>query len=129
MEPVDLYTVIGELRDSIRELAKRFEIQEEVISELRVNRRGLYAISLAVACIGVCLVGGGYLYYQVASAQKNIQTVQDRTSTEILCPLYQTLAQAIRANPSPPGLTAEQIELRQHAAVTITNGLAKLGCV
>lgn len=124
----NLTRAVETLNTSVAELTKRFDVQEKVIEDLNNQRRGLHStrVALAVGAVVVILnlglsAGGVFLYMQVRG-------VQERTSSEVLCPLYTVFALSIKANPNPAGLTPEQARVRQQAGDTITAGLSKLGC-
>lgn len=130
-----LTAAVEDLVESVKSLTERSDTQQKVIDELKEQRQSLHNTRMVVfaAIIGVVLdlgltVGGVLLYRQVDANQHQIQAVQARTSTEILCPLYQVFALSIKVNPPPPNYSQVQLELRQHAADTILSGLDKLGC-
>lgn len=130
-----LTAAVEALNATVSELSKRLDVQEEIAKQLDENRSGLHTVRMVVGVLGILLVmnlglvtGFGLLYHQVDRNQHELQAVQQRTSAEILCPLYQVFALSIKTNPPPPNYNAEQLELRQHAADTILAGLAKLGC-
>lgn len=130
-----LTAAVKALNVTVSELSRRLDVQEEIAQQLDENRSGLHTVRVVLVVLGVVLamnlglVGGfGLLYHQVDSNQREIRAVQERTSVEILCPLYQVFALSIKVNPPPPNYNAEQLELRQHAADTILAGLDKLGC-
>lgn len=135
MDTADLTAAVQTLTESVGELSKRADTQQQVIDELKHQRRDIRAtrIVLGVAMLGIVLemgltVGGILLYRQVDVTQHQIQQVQERTSAEILCPLYLVFATSIKVNPPNPNLTPEQTKFRQDAADTILSGLEKLGC-
>jgi hypothetical protein len=128
-ESVDgLQRVAAELlnRSSAQDLVlKRIEA---VANDNRKNRIGLQIgtvgiiLSLAVGAFAI------YLFVRLNATTHQVQQVQDRTSSEILCPLWAVFALSIKTNPPPVNYTAEQLELRQHAADAILSGMSKLGC-
>jgi uncharacterized protein HemX len=117
-------------------LTERFVLLEKVVEDLNEQRRGLHSTRIylgigavaLVLCLGLS-IGVGFLFVQVERNQHEIQAVQQRTSSEILCPLYTVFATSIKANPPNPNLTPDQAKMRQEAADTILSGLNKLGCV
>ncbi len=134
-DQTDLVSAVSALTASAGELSGRLDVQESLVQRIDQQRRGLHStrIALAVTIIGLALdlgltIAFGALFHQVSSNEHSIQAVQQRTSTEILCPLYEVVAQSIKANPTPAGLTPAQAELRAHAATVIIEGLGKLGC-
>lgn len=126
VEAVETLTAaVGELRG---ELAVQQGVVNAIKKQGRVIRSTRITVWSAAVVVTVFLAGFGFLYHQVDRNQDQLQAVQARTSTEILCPLYQVLAVSIKVNPPSPNLTSEQIEARRHAADTILGGLDKLGC-
>lgn len=135
MDTADLTAAVESLTGSVGELAARSKTQQLVIDELKRQRKDLHStkIVLAAAIAGIVLdlgltIGGVLLYRQVDTNQHQIQQVQERTSAEILCPLFIVFATSIKVNPPSPNLTPEQAKVRQDAADTILSGLSKLGC-
>lgn len=131
----NLTRAVETLNESVAELTKRFALMEQVVEDQKEQRRGLHStrIYLGVGAVAIVLclglsVGFGFLFYQVEHNQREIQAVQQRTSSEILCPLYEVFATSIKVNPTNPNLTPDQAKLRQDAADTILAGLSKLGC-
>lgn len=136
MDTADLTAAVESLTESVEELAARSQTQQKVIDAIETQRKGLHStrIVLAIAVAVLVLVlgltsGGVILYRQVTANQREIQQVQERTSTELLCPLYLVFATSIKVNPPSANLTPEQVKLRQDAADTILAGLQKMGCV
>lgn len=145
-----LTAAVNDLIVSVASLTNRLDVYQEVLEridqqsqDIEQQRQGLHLtrVILSVAIVAIVLslglsVGGVYLYRQVETNQRQSETnqqqiaaVQQRTSTEILCPLYTVFATSIKINPPNPNLTPEQANARQAAADTILAGLNKLGCV
>ncbi len=107
-------------------------MQQGVVNAIKKQGRDIRSTRITVwsaaVVVTVFLAGFGFLYHQVDRNQDQLQAVQARTSTEILCPLYQVLAVSIKVNPPSPNLNPEQVEARRRAADTILGGLDKLGC-
>lgn len=135
MDLAELVTAVNSLHRAVTELSERADTQQKILDRIekvsidtRHNRIGL---KLAVAGFAFNLaltVFGGWLFVKVNANTHEVRDVQKRTSTEILCPLYQVFALSIKINPPPANYTPEQLDLRQHAADTILAGLDKLGC-
>lgn len=131
----NLTRAVETLNESVAELTKRFDLMEQVVEDLDEQKRGQHSIRIYLGglafAIALCLglvIGFGFLFYQVEQNQREIKAVQQRTSAEILCPLYTVFATSIKMNPANPNLTPEQAKFRQEAADTILAGLDKLGC-
>jgi hypothetical protein len=135
MDLAELVAAVNNLNDTVVELSERANTQQKVLSRIekvsndtRSNRIGLI---VATAAIGVCLVLlglVGWLFVKLNETTHELQQVQERTSSEILCPLYEVFATSIKVNPPNPNLSPEQASARQRAADTILAGLDKLGC-
>ncbi|MCC3333605.1 hypothetical protein [Nocardia abscessus] len=135
MDLAELVTAVDRLRQVVTELSERAETQQRVLDRLdrvstdtRMNRIGLKVATVGVA-FNLALTGiVGWLFVRVEHTTREVRDVQSRTSTEILCPLYQVFAVSIKVNPPSPNLTPEQTKFRQEAADTILAGYDKLGC-
>ena len=117
------------------ELSGRVNTQQEIVDALKKQGREIHhtRVFLSLAGLGILLdlaltIGFGFLYHQVDVNQNQLREVQARTSTEILCPLYEFFALSLKVNPPPPAATDEQIQLRKTAGDTISRGLTTLGC-
>lgn len=135
MDQPQLVEAVEKLTAAVGELSDRADTQQEMLNEIKAQRKGLRSTRIVVAftVFGVSIdlvltVLFGLLYQQVNANSHQVQAVQERTSSEILCPLYQVFALSIKTNPAPPGLTPTQAQLRQDAGDTILAGLDKLGC-
>jgi hypothetical protein len=135
MDEAELAGSVDDLTTEVRALNDRIDTQQQVIDALKRHTRDIHStrIMLVAALFGIILIFGltgafGRLYQQVETNQHQLQQVQARTSTEILCPLYEFLALSLRVNPPAPTATAEQVQLRKTAADTIARGLSTLGC-
>ncbi|MFI7191490.1 hypothetical protein ACIBQ0_17285 [Nocardia nova] len=109
--------------------------QQEIVDALKKQGRDIHSTRIfpALAGFGIVLdlaltIGFGFLYHQVDANQNELREVQARTSTEILCPLYEFFALSLKVNPPPPTANEEQIQLRKSAGDTIAKGLTTLGC-
>ncbi|WP_454199606.1 hypothetical protein [Nocardia sp. Marseille-Q1738] len=134
-EIVELVAAVNKLQKSVNGLTVRVNTYEEMLQRIekvandtqkvatdtRANRIGLKVATASIAFNLVLTAALGWLFMKV-------QDVQERTSTEILCPLYQVFAVSIKVNPPNPNLTPEQAKARREAADTILAGLDKLGC-
>lgn len=117
------------------ELSGRVNTQQKIVDALKKQGRDIHrtGVFLSLAGLGIILdlaltIGFGFLYHQVDVNQNQLREVQARTSTEILCPLYEFFALSLKVNPPPPTATDEQIQLRKTAGDTISRGLTTLGC-
>lgn len=126
---------VSALTIAVRELSGRVDTQQQLIDAIKKQAREIHATRMFLGatafsvCIAIALaVGFGFLSHQVETQQHQLQQVQARTSTEILCPLYEFFALSLRVNAPPPTATDEQIQLRKTAADTIARGLTTLGC-
>jgi cytochrome c-type biogenesis protein CcmH/NrfG len=135
MDQSRLVGAVEELTAEVSALSERATTTQRIVAQLEAQRKGMHttrlilsgAIVLLVVVLGVT-VGGVLLYRQMDANQREIRQVQQRTSAEILCPLYEVFATSIKANPPNPNLTPAQAKVRQDAADTILAGLDKLGC-
>lgn len=123
------------LTAAVTELSGRVNTQQEIVDALKKQGRDIHytRIYLVMAGFGILLdlaltIGFGFLYHQVDVNQNQLREVQARTSTEILCPLYEFFALSLKVNPPPPSANDEQIQLRKSAGETIARGLTTLGC-
>lgn len=144
-----LTAAVETLTESVKELSTQVDLQHAVIKELKTHQqeitkqqRGLHSTRIVVAAASIVVllnfvltIGGVGLYqrvvanqHQIQANQNEIQQVQQRTSSEILCPLYLVFATGIKMNPPSPNLTPDQAKARQDLANTILSGLDKLGC-
>lgn len=128
MDQRELIAAVEALTTSVGQLSQRLDTQQGVIDELDRQRKGLHSTRIVMALMLVLIVCVGFLYYKVDANTQEVRAVQNRTSSEILCPLYEVLATSIKMNPPSPNLTAEQATLRQDAGGAILAGLGKLGC-
>jgi hypothetical protein len=135
MDLAELVTAVDRLRQVVTELSERAETQQRVLDRLdkvstdtRMNRVGLKVATVGVA-FNLALTGFvGWLFVRVEHTTRELQDVQNRTSSEILCPLYQVFALSIKANPPSPNLSPDQAKVRENAANTILAGLEKMRC-
>ncbi|WP_280319828.1 hypothetical protein [Nocardia wallacei] len=132
MDQPALIEAVETLTAAVGELRKELAVQQGVVNAIKKQGRDIRSTRITVwsaaVVVTVFLAGFGFLYHQVDRNQDQLQAVQARTSTEILCPLYQVLAVSIKVNPPSPNLNPEQVEARRRAADTILGGLDKLGC-
>ena len=135
MDENELADAVGTLTAAVQDLSDRLDTQQSMIDAIKKQARDIRAtrMVLAAAVFGIILdlaltVGFAVLYHQVEKNQRLTQQVQARTSTVVLCPLYEWLTLSMRLNPPPEAATPQQVQLRQTAADTITHGLTTLGC-
>ena len=141
-EVQDLTAAVTGLRQVATELRDRSEVQDQVLRRIenlakgqeviaaygRKNRLGIQIGSIGLT---IALFAAGLSIYQSARLNETthqLSAVQSRTSTEVLCPLYQLFALSLTVNPAPSNYTAEQLELREKYKLAINDGLAKLDC-
>lgn len=120
-----LVEAVDRLEGAITKLATRSDVQEE---SLRRNRNVLRVAIVGLALDLLLTIFGGYLFNEIRGNTTDIETVQTRTSVQVLCPLYQVFLNSIKANPHPPGLTPEQQKDRDDATITIQEGYDILQC-
>ncbi|MEV0247979.1 hypothetical protein AB0H76_15405 [Nocardia sp. NPDC050712] len=142
MEPSELVGAVEALTAAVGELSERLDVQQENLDQqqkmldeierqrkgLDQQRKGLNTTRIILGVVAVVVVAVAVLYGRVDANSDGVREVQERTSTEILCPLYAVLATSMKVNPPSPNLTAEQAKARQAAADAIIAGLEKLGC-
>lgn len=135
MDQPALVEAVRTLTLAVDELRADLRAQQGVVNAIKKQGRDIRSTRWAVGIVAAVLViavafttGFGLLYRQVDRNQHELEAVQERTSAEILCPLYEFLALSLKVNPPPPGASAEQLELRRTAAETTSAGLGKLGC-
>ena len=128
MEQSELVEAVETLTSAVGTLSGKVKTQQGVIDAIKHQNRRIHStrMFLAAAIFGIALdlmltVGFGYLYHE-------LDTVQRRTDTQILCPLYEFFAVSLKVNSPAPNASAEQLELRKTAATTVAAGLTTLGC-
>jgi len=135
MDQSELLAAVSALTDSVGELSRRLDVQEELVHRIEAQRRGLHSTRIVLGCAVVGLIldlvltlGFGLLFQRVDENSLQVREVQQRTSTQILCPLYEVIATSIKTDPSPPNLTPDELQVRHDAGNVIANGLKTLGC-
>lgn len=135
METAQLIAAVNGLQEAVTDLSRRADTTQEVLvrierlaGDTRNNRIGLRVGAVAIALNLVLATFGVYLFTRVSATAHQVQQVQDRTSSEILCPLFVVLSLSIQANPAPPTMTPEQAQVRKRAGETIARALTTLGC-
>jgi hypothetical protein len=134
----DLAAAVNGLQQVAQELRDRSDVQDKVLARLdlltrygQTNRRG---VMVATSAVVLSLIVGGFAIYldtQLTATTHQLAQVQVRTSTEVLCPLYQVFALSLQVNAAPPNYTPAQIDVRRRATEAIigpNGGLVKLGC-
>lgn len=116
-------------------LAASSKAQDKVLKRIEAlaidTHRNRVALQLGTLGVVIALAVGGFAVVQsmrLNTLYHQVQEVQTRTSTEVLCPLYQLFALSITVNPPSPNYTPEQLKLRQQFAEAMATGLTKLGC-
>jgi len=141
-ETSDLVMAVQGLQATADSLREWSEDQSKVLRRIenlavgqetlaKYGRRNRIGLQVGVIGVTLALLVGGFAVVQSVKLQRlynQVQDVQTRTSTEVLCPLYQLFALSINVNPVPPNYTAEQTKLRQQFADAMNTGLVKLGC-
>jgi len=116
--------------DAVGTLGDRVDSHQTQISGNVQRLRRTLAVTICGLLLDMSLtVFGTYLFVEQRVISDNLQSIQARTSTEILCPLYEVFAESIKAMPTLPGLTPDEVQIRKDAANTISTGLTTLGCV
>lgn len=131
----DLVSAVAGLQTVAEALAKRSEVQDKLLKRIEKlsadTHRNKVGIQIGTAGVVLALLVGCFAIVQsvrLNTLYHQVQEVQTRTSTEVLCPLYQLFALSITINPPPANYTAEQLKLRQQFADAMKTGLVKLGC-
>lgn len=128
-QATDLLTSVDSLDKAVGGLATRVDTHQLAISNTVRRLKWVVSCTVAGLLLLLGLVGFGVdLYLQQRATSDELRVVQQKTSSEILCPLYRTLIDSISANPAPPSLTPEQVKFRQGAIRTIRDGYRQLGC-
>ena len=155
-EVQDLTIAVTGLREVAAELRDRSDLQDQVLARIeklatdtaalandaaalatqtkhlaeygRKNRLGLQIGSIGIVLSLLAGSSSIYLFTKLNETTHQLSLVQSRTSTEVLCPLYQLFALSLTTNPTPPNYTTEQLELREQYKRAINDGLVKLGC-
>src|ERR1700745_1506062 len=119
MEPTQLTQLVESvksLQGVVQQLSDRADTQREILDRIsrvatdtRHNRIGLQVATVGIVLNMIIAGFGVWLFVKVDSNTRQVQAVQVRTSSQILCPLYTVLSLSIKANPSPPNLTPDQI--------------------
>lgn len=135
METAQLIAAVNGLQEAVTDLSKRADTTQEVLERIERlagdTRRNRVGIQVGTIAIVLSLVVGSfavYLFTRVNTYAHQVQQVQDRTSSEILCPLFIILNLSIQVNPAPSTMTPEQAEVRKRAGTTIATALKTLGC-
>lgn len=115
-----LQTSVGEIATAVTDLTKR---QSDQIGKLKKTGH-LTAAGLA---LDLLLTVVAFLLFNTTSEQgKELERVQNRTSGEVLCPLYDLFLTSY----NPKGATAVRDPAGyERAMVTIEKGAKALGCV
>lgn len=131
----DLVSAVAGLQTVAEALAKRSEVQDKLLKRIEKlsadTHRNKVGIRIGTAGVVLALLVGCFAIVQsvrLNTLYHQVQEVQTRTSTEVLCPLYQLFALSITVNQVPPNYTEEQKKLRQQFADAMKTGLVKLGC-
>lgn len=101
------------------------EVHQLTRSVTRLGRRQQRLAGALTAVVLVLAFTSGYLLTQIQANQRRLADVQNRTSTGVLCPLYQLFLDSYHPERRPAGTTAEQYEAQFDV---IRNGYRTLGC-
>jgi len=104
------------------------EHQERIRHNLQLYRRALAVVTIGLILDLSLTIFGAFLYLGERDNSDRLQSVQDRTSLSVLCPLYEVFVESLKANPSPANTTPDQVKLRLDAAAAITQGINNLRC-
>ncbi|WP_159840224.1 hypothetical protein [Nocardia sp. CY41] len=128
MDQTKLVEAVDALTSEVGTLSQRADTTQKVLERIEKvaadNRRNRVGMAVLLVLIGLIV----YLFFRLEATTREVREVQERTSSEILCPLYEVFATSIKVNPPNPNLTPDQAKARQHAADTILAGLDTLGC-
>jgi len=128
-QATDLLTSVDSLDKAVDGLSTRVDTHQLAISTTVRRLKRVVSCTVAGLLLLLGVVGFGVeLYVQQRATSDDLRVVQQKTSSEILCPLYRTLIDSFTANPIPPNLTPAQAKFRQGAAKTIRDGYRTLGC-
>lgn len=124
----ELISAIRDLEQSVEELAKKTDYQQRIINQTVIrSRRILKAVVIALIAIVIVIFCGIALLAMGVRRDDRIDTIQDRTSNEVLCPLYEVFIKSLDA-PPPPDQTPQEAENRADADKVIRNGYVTLQC-
>lgn len=114
---VALRTEVRELAEVVASLASRSTVAELAQKTATRTRRFVIALTILSAC-GIVLTG--YLVWTNA----RISAVQQRTSNEVLCPLYEVFLHQYHPEAQPP----ERLADYEASFVVIRKSYAVLDC-
>lgn len=125
----ELVAVFKNMDKSSIELTKRVDEYQTITVKTMSNYKTMLSVVAGGVVLIFCLLGlGAYLVKTQDDNTQRINELQERTSSEVLCPLYGLLINSINANPEPSNLTPDQIKFRQDAAQTFKKGYQELRC-
>lgn len=89
---------------------------------------GLLVDLVLTVVVGLVINNQHHVYDQISEANSRIETVQRRTSDEVLCPLYKVLLAFEPRSTTSPTLTDAERQARTEAYDVVRRGYAVLGC-
>jgi len=142
MEARGFVDAIESLRGAVQELATKSDAQQAVIERVenvaldtnhnrKVLRIALFGLIFTIVgfVFDSTLTGFGvHLFRRVNSNTNTVQEIQDRTSNQVLCPLYKLLTVAIAEQPLPAEETPAQTALRLSSVRVVQSGSLALRC-
>lgn len=126
----DLIRVVGDFSERLKANTAR---TEELRSAQRSQRRVIFWVGIAVVLIAVgislfIIVKDNTATSKIRANADEIRAIQDRTSNEVLCPLYSLLLQAEPRAVNNPVLTKDQKDEVIKDYVVIHQGFTALRC-
>lgn len=120
-----LTTAVGELSAAVTELAANQTRMKRVIYW---TVSGLLLDLILTVVVSVLFSNQRETSDQIAHANSRIEEVQQRTSDEVLCPLYTVLLAFEPRSTTSPTLTEEERQSRLQAYEVVRRGYTVLGC-
>ncbi|KPI09948.1 hypothetical protein OV450_3439 [Actinobacteria bacterium OV450] len=125
--------------DALAEQCERLVLQLEELCErsgtrvdwltkrAATNRRLIYLTMVGISLDVLLTIGLIVIGQNVSANAREIANVQERTSTDVLCPLYAQFLTASKA-PPPPYYTPQQVADRAKGFKVIEEGYRILNC-
>lgn len=135
MEFGELVGAIDSLQESVSELATKSHTQQTIIDELGKNRRDNKHNRMMISAVGIGLLLDltltaicGLLFHKANANTELLREVQQRTSNQVLCPLYKAFIDSVKVIPEAATDTAAQQAFRTQSIQVIENGYLTLHC-
>lgn len=116
---------VKDLTEAVRSLAG-------TVVTVRTSYRRLRGVVISLVALAVVALASVAWLIVLAVNQQHlidrIGSVQDRTSNEVLCPLYKTLLSFEARSTAAPNLSPTEKQERADAYAVIHNGNTVLGC-